>query len=113
MRFLIFFLALGSVLAADDLTVLDPASKPAEAFEQWLTREFVAMTERRSEAFEKMIKSEAAMPSVAGGAEGVFPRTHRRAAGAHAFESADHRHAEGEGLSRGEDHAGDAVCDFI
>jgi hypothetical protein len=60
MRFLIFFLALGSVLAADDLTVLDPASKPAEAFEQWLTREFVAMTEQRSEAFEKMIKSEAA-----------------------------------------------------
>lgn len=60
MRFLIFFLALGSVLAADDLTVLDPASKPAEAFENWLTREFVVMTQRRSEAFEKMIKSAAA-----------------------------------------------------
>lgn len=60
MRFLLFLLVLGSEVAADELTVLDPASKPAEAFEKWLTREFVAMTERRSEAFERMIKSEAA-----------------------------------------------------
>ena len=59
MRILLYFLALGSLMATDDLTVLDPAAKPAEAFETWLTREFVAMTERRSDAFEKMIKSEA------------------------------------------------------
>ncbi|HBJ82374.1 MAG TPA: hypothetical protein DDZ88_00550 [Verrucomicrobiales bacterium] len=53
-------LLVSTCIASDELTVLDPASKPAEAFENWLTREFVAMTERRSEAFEKMIKSEAA-----------------------------------------------------
>jgi dienelactone hydrolase len=62
MRLAFHLLALASLSlhAADDLTVLDPASKPAEAFETWLTQEFVAMTNRRSEAFEKMIKSAAA-----------------------------------------------------
>jgi dienelactone hydrolase len=62
MRLAFHLLALASLSlhAAEDLTVLDPASKPAEAFETWLTQEFVAMTNRRSEAFEKMIKSAAA-----------------------------------------------------
>jgi dienelactone hydrolase len=62
MRLAFHLLALASlsVHAAEDLTVLDPASKPAEAFETWLTQEFVAMTNRRSEAFETMIKSAAA-----------------------------------------------------
>jgi dienelactone hydrolase len=62
MRLAFHLLALASLSlhAADDLTVLDPASKPAEAFETWLTQEFVAMTNRRSEAFETMIKSAAA-----------------------------------------------------
>ena len=49
--------------ADDDLTVLKPATDgatPEIAFEDWLLSEFIAMTERRSEAFEKMIKSEAA-----------------------------------------------------
>jgi dienelactone hydrolase len=61
MRLAFHLLALASlsVHAAEDLTVLDPASKPAEAFETWLTQEFVAMTNRRSEGFEKMIKSAA------------------------------------------------------
>jgi hypothetical protein len=50
-------------LSAEDLTVLKPAADGTtaeQAFEQWLTREFVAMTEQRSAAFEKMIKSAAA-----------------------------------------------------
>ena len=47
-------------MAADELTVLDPASKPAEAFEGWLVREFNALCDKRSAAFEVMIKSEAA-----------------------------------------------------
>ena len=50
--------------SAKDLTVLTPAADgttPEQSFEKWLTREFVAMTEQRSAAFEKMIKSEASM----------------------------------------------------
>lgn len=47
-------------MAADDLTVLDPATKPAEAFENWLISEFNALCDKRGEAFEKMIKSETA-----------------------------------------------------
>ncbi len=50
-------------LGAEDLTVLKPAADGVtaeQAFEQWLTREFVAMTELRSGAFEKMLKSAAA-----------------------------------------------------
>lgn len=47
-------------MAADELTVLDPASKPAEAFEGWLVREFNELCDKRSAAFEVMIKSEAA-----------------------------------------------------
>ncbi len=46
-------------MAADELNVLDPASKPAEAFEGWLVREFNALCDKRSAAFEVMIKSEA------------------------------------------------------
>lgn len=49
--------------AAEDLTVLQPAADgttPEQAFENWLTRGFVEMTEQRSAAFEKMIKSAAA-----------------------------------------------------
>ena len=60
MRSLLFLLTLSSAMAADELTVLDPASKPAEVFESWLVREFNTLCERRSAAFEKMIKSEAA-----------------------------------------------------
>lgn len=50
-------------LGADDLTVLKPAADGVtaeRAFERWLTREFVAMTEQRSAAFEKILKSAAA-----------------------------------------------------
>lgn len=46
--------------AAEDLTVLKPdadGAPPEQALEQWLRREFVTMTEQRSAAFEKMIKS--------------------------------------------------------
>ena len=56
-------LLFSAALAAEDLTVLKPAADGTtaeQAFEQWLTREFVAMTEQRSAAFEKMIKSAAA-----------------------------------------------------
>lgn len=60
MRSLLFLLTLSSAMAADDLTVLDPASKPADAFESWLLREFNTLCDKRSAAFEKMIKSEAA-----------------------------------------------------
>jgi hypothetical protein len=57
MRSLLFLLALSSAMAADELTVLDPASKPAEAFEGWLVREFNELCDKRSAAFEVMIKS--------------------------------------------------------
>ncbi|MDP1590030.1 MAG: hypothetical protein Q8M07_19915 [Prosthecobacter sp.] len=65
MRLLVHLLALASLSlhAAEDLTELKLAAEgtpPEQAFEKWLTREFVTMTERRTEAFEKMIKSEAA-----------------------------------------------------
>lgn len=60
MRSLLFLLTLSSAIAADDLTVLDPASKPAEVFESWLIREFNTLCDKRSAAFEKMIKSETA-----------------------------------------------------
>lgn len=56
----LIFLALSSALAADDLTVLDPATKPAEAFENWLISEFNKLCDKRSAAFEVMLKSEAA-----------------------------------------------------
>jgi dienelactone hydrolase len=60
MRSLLFLLTLSSAIAAEDLTVLDPASKPAEVFESWLIREFNTLCDKRSAAFEVMIKSEAA-----------------------------------------------------
>jgi dienelactone hydrolase len=60
MRSLLFLLALSSAMAADELTVLDPASKPAEAFEGWLVRGFNELCDKRSAAFEVMIKSEKA-----------------------------------------------------
>lgn len=60
MRSLLLCLALTSTLAAEDLAVLDPASKPAEAFESWLIGEFNKLCDKRSAAFEVMIKSEAA-----------------------------------------------------
>ena len=47
-------------MASDEITVLDPASKPAEAFEGWLVREFNELCDKRSAAFEVMIKSEKA-----------------------------------------------------
>jgi dienelactone hydrolase len=60
MRSLLFLLALSSAMASDEITVLDPASKPAEAFEGWLVREFNELCDKRSAAFEVMIKSEKA-----------------------------------------------------
>jgi dienelactone hydrolase len=60
MRLLIPLFLVSSCLSADDLTVLDPASKPADAFENWLLGEFNALCDKRSADFEKMIKSEAA-----------------------------------------------------
>lgn len=60
MRSLFFLLALSSVMAVEDIPVLDPATKPAEAFEGWLIGEFNKLCEKRSAAFEVMIKSEAA-----------------------------------------------------
>lgn len=58
--FLFMLLTLGSAMAADDLTVLDPATKPADAFENWLLDEFNKLCDKRGQAFELMIKSEAA-----------------------------------------------------
>ena len=60
MRLFLFLLAIGSAMAADELTVLDPTTKPEAAFEGWLVREFNALCDKRSAAFEVMIKSEAA-----------------------------------------------------
>jgi dienelactone hydrolase len=60
MRLLFPLLLASSCLAADELTVLDPSSKPAEAFENWLISEFNKLCDKRSAAFEVMIKSEAA-----------------------------------------------------
>ncbi len=60
----LFAILLPFVLQADEsLTVLRPdgeGATPGHAFEDWLYREFVALTEQRSERFETMIKSEAA-----------------------------------------------------
>ena len=53
-------LATTAALAADKLSVLDPATKPADAYENWLLSEFNKLCDRRSEAFELMIKSESA-----------------------------------------------------
>ena len=50
--------------AAEDLTVLKATPGGIETDQQlevWLKQEFYRMVDRRSEAFEKMIKSEAAM----------------------------------------------------
>jgi dienelactone hydrolase len=62
-RILIFVLALiaaKETIAADKLTVLDPGTKPAEAYENWLLSEFNKLCDKRSEAFELMLKSETA-----------------------------------------------------
>lgn len=45
---------------AENLTVLDPSTKPADAFENWLLNEFNELCERRNKAFELTIKSESA-----------------------------------------------------
>lgn len=58
--FLFALITATATLAEDDLTVLEPDTKPAEAFENWLLSEFNRLCDRRSEAFEVMIKSEAA-----------------------------------------------------
>ncbi len=50
--------------AAEDFTVLKTTPRgiePDQQLEMWLKQEFYRMVDRRSEAFEKMIKSEAAM----------------------------------------------------
>ncbi|MFM7606346.1 MAG: hypothetical protein ACKO8Z_14270 [Prosthecobacter sp.] len=60
MRSLFFLLALSSVMAVEDIPVLDPATKPAEAFEGWLIGEFNKLCDKRAADFEVMIKSEAA-----------------------------------------------------
>jgi dienelactone hydrolase len=60
MRSLLFLLVFSSVMAAEDIPVLDPSTKPAEAFEGWLIGEFNKLCDKRAAAFERMIKSEAA-----------------------------------------------------
>lgn len=60
MRRCLPILLVSSCLAADDLTVLDPSSKPADAFENWLLGEFNRLCDKRGAAFEAMLKSEAA-----------------------------------------------------
>ena len=42
-------------MAADELTVLDPTTKPEAAFEGWLVRGFNALCDKRSAAFGVMI----------------------------------------------------------
>lgn len=64
MRFLIVLFVTTAAFAADDLTVLKAnpdGITPDQQFEVWLKQQFYRMVDRRSEAFEKMIKSEAAM----------------------------------------------------
>jgi hypothetical protein len=64
MRCLIALLATTAAFAADDLTVLKATPEgitPDQQLEVWLKKEFYGMVDRRGEAFEKMIKSEAAM----------------------------------------------------
>ncbi len=64
MRCLIALLATTAAFAADDLTVLKATPDgitPDQQLEVWLKKEFYSMVDRRSEAFEKIIKSEAAM----------------------------------------------------
>jgi dienelactone hydrolase len=65
MKLLVLLIA-SSVLchAAEDLTVLKPSAegiRPDQQLELWLRGEFYKMVDRRSEAFEKMIKSESSM----------------------------------------------------
>ena len=55
--------------AEEDLTVLKPSADgttPGEAFEQYLTDEFNRLVDRRSAAFEKALKIEAARLRAAG-----------------------------------------------
>ncbi len=62
-QILIFILAISAAtqtFAADQLTVLDPSTKPAQAYENWLLSEFNRLCDKRSEAFELTIKSESA-----------------------------------------------------
>lgn len=64
MRFLIVLFVTTAAFAADDLTVLKAnpdGITPDQQLEVWLKQQFYRMVDRRSEAFEKMIKSEAAM----------------------------------------------------
>lgn len=53
-------------LLAEDLTVLKPTGDgvaPGEQLERWLKSEFYKLVDQRTDAFEKMIKSEAAVRS--------------------------------------------------
>jgi dienelactone hydrolase len=64
MRCLIALLATTAAFAAEDLTVLKASPEgimPDQQLEVWLKQGFYGMVDRRGEAFEKMIKSEAAM----------------------------------------------------
>lgn len=63
---LLCVLAVSKVVSqsAQDLAVLKPTAEgiaPDQQLEGWLKREFYKLVDRRSEAFEKMIKSESAM----------------------------------------------------
>jgi len=64
MRSFLLFLCASSLSLAEELSVLQPAVDgitPDQQLEVWLKKEFYSMVDLRTEAFEKMIKSEAAM----------------------------------------------------
>jgi len=61
--FAVLFLYSVASRAAEDLTVLQPTADgvaPGKQLELWLRQEFYRQVDRRSEAFEKMLKSESA-----------------------------------------------------
>jgi dienelactone hydrolase len=55
--------AVAALTAADDLAVLKPVAgiAPGQQFERWLKHEFYQRVDRRTAAFEKVLKSESAM----------------------------------------------------
>ena len=61
--FALLFLVPAAARAAEDLAVLKPTADgvaPGKQLELWLKQEFYRQVDRRSEAFEKTIKSESA-----------------------------------------------------
>lgn len=60
----VFLLGLACPAGAEDLSVLRPAAggvAPGKQLEHWLKHEFYQRVDRRSAAFEKMLKSESAL----------------------------------------------------